>query len=713
LEFNFGAITPSTTLSPLTITGVAAFTATPTVSVIVSASSLAAGTYPLMTWSSTSGTAPTTANLIAALPAGTVGSLSVSGNTLNLVVVSYVAYWDNNGAAAGFGTASGIWASPTTGDATQGWSLDTTGGTLPADYTTTSTNLVNFGNGATGLGAGTITVSGVVTNGGMTFASGSGAVTLSGGTITLPAAGTITVNNTSDTISSALAGAGISLTKAGIGTLTLSGNNTYSGATTNSAGTLKAGSTTGLSANSAFSVAAGSTLDLGGYNNTIKSLGVDTATSIITNSTGSATLKVSTALGGTALPQVFTGSLGLQIFGGGLNTLLANANNTYSGGTILGIGSGTTLTRPGISGTIGTGSPGAVTKGNFGTGPITFGAAATDRSQFYMLGAATINNAIVVNTAQGDGSQLGAFRLEAGGGLLTIAGPVNANLADVVFEANNNLGMIGTVTGAISGSSGLQVLAQNNGGLIVTLASSANTNSYAGNTIITNSSANVNAYATLTLGAANQIPNGTGKGNLIVMGGSFKMGGFSETINGLSGSGIVDGVSGTPTLTVGDNDATGTTNTFSGVIKNTAGTLSLIKIGSGTLTLSGTNTYSGATAVSNGTLSVNGSLTNANITVAAGATLTGSGTIRCRVSVSTNDLITVSGTATLSNLTLALDVQGILPIGSYVLAKGLDAAQFKAVTGTPQNATKWSNVTYVNGQLVLVVSDKGTMISVF
>jgi autotransporter-associated beta strand protein len=272
--------------------------------------------------------------------------------------------------------------------------------------------------------------------------------------------------------------------------------------------------------------------------------------------------------------------------------------------------------------------------------------------------------------------------------------------------------MIGTVTGPISGSSGLQVLAQNSGGLVVTLASAANTNSYAGNTIITNSSANVNAYATLTLGAANQIPNGTGKGNLIVMGGSFKMGGFSETINGLSGNGIVDGVSGTPTLTVGDNDATGTTNTFSGVIKNAAGTLSLIKIGSGTLTLSGTNTYSGATAVSNGTLSVNGSLTNANITVAAGATLTGSGTIRCRVSASTNDFIDVSGTATLSGLTLALDVQGLLPTGSYVLAKGLGAAQFKAVTGIPQQATRSATVTYVNGQLVLAVYPKGLMIRV-
>lgn len=138
-----------------------------------------------------------------------------------------------------------------------------------------------------------------------------------------------------------------------------------------------------------------------------------------------------------------------------------------------------------------------------------------------------------------------------------------------------------------------------------------------------------------------------------------------------------------------------------------------VKLGTGMLTLNGTNTYNGATAVSNGTLSVNGSLTNANITVAAGATLTGSGTIRCHVSAATNDLIAVSGTATLSGLTLALDVQGSLQAGSYVLAQGLGAAQFKAVTGVPQQAGQAVNVSYVAGQLVLVVSNKGTLISVF
>jgi autotransporter-associated beta strand protein len=496
-------------------------------------------------------------------------------------------YWDNDGATAGFGNATGTWAAPTTGNATQGWSTDPTGATLPVNQTTATTDAVNFGNGATGLGAGTITVSGTVNSGNMTFASGSGAIVLSGGTaINLAAATTITLDNAADTISTSLTGAATSLTKAGTGTLTLGGNNLYAGNTTVSVGTLKAGSTTGLSANSAFSVATGAFLDLSGFNNTIKSL--STATGTITNSSGAATLKFAST-GATA--QLFTGSLGLQV-SGAQNTDFTNGNNTYSGGTLVGFNNGTN-NRILLSGrTLGVGTPGALTNGEFGTGAITLGVSATDRAQIYMAGTNTINNAIVVNTALGNTDNAGAFQIRATG--QTINGAINANLADVTFQTASGTGGI-TLNGAISGNSGLTLLAGSAGAtlLTVTLTNNGTANSYAGNTTISS------VKETLTLGAANQLPNGAGKGNLIVTGGNFKMGGFSETINGLSGNGTVDGISGTPTLTVGDNDQT---STFSGVIKNTAGTLAVTKIGAGTLTLSGTNTYSGATAVNAGLL---------------------------------------------------------------------------------------------------------------
>ena len=53
------------------------------------------------------------------------------------------------------------------------------------------------------------------------------------------------------------------------------------------------------------------------------------------------------------------------------------------------------------------------------------------------------------------------------------------------------------------------------------------------------------------------------------------------------------------TLTAGaDNNS----SVFSGLLQNGAGPLTLIKSGTGTLTLSGTNSYTGGTTISVGTL---------------------------------------------------------------------------------------------------------------
>ena len=54
---------------------------------------------------------------------------------------------------------------------------------------------------------------------------------------------------------------------------------------------------------------------------------------------------------------------------------------------------------------------------------------------------------------------------------------------------------------------------------------------------------------------------------------------------------------------------------------------SFTKLGAGTLTISGINTYNGATTVSAGQLTINGSIANSTTTVSSGATLGGSGTV--------------------------------------------------------------------------------------
>ncbi|MEY4245106.1 MAG: hypothetical protein RLZZ245_2691, partial [Verrucomicrobiota bacterium] len=558
-------------------------------------------------------------------------------------------YWDGNDTTANADGGAGTWDT-----STANWDDLATGG-ADSVWKNANNDIPVFA----GV-AGTVSLGAPITVGGLQFETTG--YFLQSSTLTFGASGSI-VTNADATINSAIAAtSGLTITKTGSGILTLGGNNTYAANTTISDGILKAGSTTGLSANSAFSVATSATLDLGGFNNTIKSL--SSATGTITNSTGAATLKFAST-GATA--QLFTGSLGLQV-SGAQNTDFTNTDNTYSGGTLVGINNGAN-NRILLGGrTLGVGTPGALTSGQFGTGAITLGVSATDRAQIYMVGTNTINNAIVVNSALGNIDNAGAFQIRTTG--QTINGTINANLAPVTFQTFTGTGGI-NLTGAISGNSGLTLLAGNSGAtlLTVTLSNAGTANSYEGDTTISS------LKETLTLGAAEQIPNGASKGNLIVTGGNFKMGGFSETINGLSGTGTVDGVSGTPNLTVGDNDATGAANTFSGVIKNTSGTLALTKTGSGTLTLSGNNTYGGATTVSAGTLkagSITGLSANSAVSVAASATLDLGG-----FNNTIKSLNTATGTITDSS---SVGLGGTLKIATAMPA-GLSAQSFTGSLG--------------------------------
>jgi autotransporter-associated beta strand protein len=79
--------------------------------------------------------------------------------------------------------------------------------------------------------------------------------------------------------------------------------------------------------------------------------------------------------------------------------------------------------------------------------------------------------------------------------------------------------------------------------------------------------------------------------------------GNSPMIGNLAGSGTVDNVSagGTPTFTL----SPATSSNFSGVIKNTTGSVAVDVYGIGTQGLSGSNTYTGGTTVSAGTLVIN------------------------------------------------------------------------------------------------------------
>jgi autotransporter-associated beta strand protein len=121
----------------------------------------------------------------------------------------------------------------------------------------------------------------------------------------------------------------------------------------------------------------------------------------------------------------------------------------------------------------------------------------------------------------------------------------------------------------------------------------AGLNTYSGSTT-------VGTGATLMGTASNSLsPNSA---TTIVANGFLDLDGTSQAIGSLAGAGTVQNVAtGTATLTTGGNNAS---TTFSGVIKDDFDTLAVNKVGTGTMVLSGTNTYSGGTTIAAGAVQV-------------------------------------------------------------------------------------------------------------
>ncbi|MDD2456484.1 MAG: autotransporter-associated beta strand repeat-containing protein, partial [Kiritimatiellae bacterium] len=135
-------------------------------------------------------------------------------------------------------------------------------------------------------------------------------------------------------------------------------------------------------------------------------------------------------------------------------------------------------------------------------------------------------------------------------------------------------------------------------------------NSYSGGTVLTN-------HALLRVAHSGALGSG---GVTLAPTTRLDLYGKSVNLAWLSGTGgtvtDMNGAVGTTTLTV--NQALDTA--FSGVISNgSARVIALVKNGAGTLDLSGTNTYTGATTVSGGGLCVAGPLASASVTVGSGS----------------------------------------------------------------------------------------------
>jgi autotransporter-associated beta strand protein len=174
--------------------------------------------------------------------------------------------------------------------------------------------------------------------------AGSATVNLSGGTLDL--GGNAIGDGTNAVTLAATAGTlrnlsqfngGATLAKTGVGILTLSGTNTYTGQTDIQAGEIRAGAAGGLNAASTFAVGSGTFLSLAGHSATIG--GLSGAGTVRNQSATAATLTVGAAGGtfsGVIEDGTGGGALALAKTGSGL-LALAGAN-TYTGGTTVSSG---------------------------------------------------------------------------------------------------------------------------------------------------------------------------------------------------------------------------------------------------------------------------------------------------------------------------------------------------------------------------------------
>jgi autotransporter-associated beta strand protein len=148
------------------------------------------------------------------------------------------------------------------------------------------------------------------------------------------------------------------------------------------------------------------------------------------------------------------------------------------------------------------------------------------------------------------------------------------------------------------------------------------------------------------------------------------------------------------TVTVG---ALNTSTTFGAVMADNTSSLGLVKVGTGTLTLTGNNTFSGGTTVSNGTVLLQGSTANigsGSVAVRSGATFGGSGNANSTVTVDAGGTIRAAGGIGAPPLNV-----GILTLGNgstEITTSEVDAflnGKIVCVGGLTVNGTNVVNIT--------------------
>ncbi len=589
-------------------------------------------------------------------------------------------------------------------------------------------------------------------------------------------ASVLTVNQTTTTTyAGGIGGAGtnennIGIVKSGLGILTLSGATlTYTGVTSVDAGTLNiTGSTGAALTTSGISVAAGGTLNLlNGVGQAINlgagtlSLGAGSGAAVLglelgstsaydsINLTGAATTANTVVLNLTGLAGFGTGTYDLLTASGGLNGanfVLGSLSGALSGLTWSLAPSSSTVVRLGVTASTGNfywsggvsnswmGNSGLST--NFTTDAAgTINASGTPGAASTVIFSAqnvtgpvistTLDASFTVNDLKFTSNPSGVTAVTIAAGTpstnsLTIAPSVSTVGIDVASNAGaitisaplvlgaaqtwnvNGTGANGSslaVSGGITGAGALTLNTTGTG--TITLSG---TNTYTGVTTVSG--------GLLQAGSANAFS--ASSAYVISGSGTLRLNNLAQIIGSLAGSGTVEnGPAGTAArvLTAGGDN---TSTLFSGVLQDGGPfALSLTKTGTGALTLSGANTYTGATAVSNGILNITGSwtgnaassllayggsATNTVVNVSGDMTLLGTtgGNVSGAVAVYNQTAGTVTATG---NTTSAVYVAGAAgSYGYFNLTGGTykDSLRF-ALAVTTSLATQATAVLYIGG----------------
>lgn len=232
--------------------------------------------------------------------------------------------------------------------------------------------------------------------------------------------------------------------------------------------------------------------------------------------------------------------------------------------------------------------------------------------------------------------------------------------------------------------------------------------SYSGTTLISG--------GTLALSGSGLLPATTALTLANVSGAEFQLNGASQTIAELSGGGSTGGqvsLNSSATLTVGDGNNT----TYAGTLTGSNG--SLVKIGSGTLTLTGADSYGGTTTLSGGTLLVDasggGNLNGTTTPTFAGGTLSFKGKGSSTTSMTLGALsINAGGGQLLVNpngkaTTIALGSITGNTLGGTLLVG--EAANAGAGTVTITTSTEDNTSTFIeDGGRIVYTTDGGTTV---